>query len=65
VEEGEEHCVEEILDARTFRRKLQYLVKFVGDGQPEWKAAEEVNELEAIDVFHERYPDKPGPLPEN
>ena len=65
VDGEEEHYVEEILDARIFRRKLQYLAKFVGDDRPEWKAAEEVNELEAVDVFHERYPDKPGPLPEN
>jgi len=28
----------------------------VGGDQLEWKAAEEVNELEAVDVFHERYP---------
>jgi len=30
----------------------------------EWKAVEEVKELEAVNVFHERYPDEPGPLPE-
>jgi len=65
VDGEEEHYVEEILDARLHRRKLQYLVKFVGDDQTEWKAAEEVNELEAVDVFHQRYPEKPGPLPEN
>jgi len=65
VDGEEEHYVEEILDARMHRRKLQYLVKFVGDDQAEWKAAEEVNELEAVDVFHQRYPEKPGPLPES
>jgi hypothetical protein len=65
VDGAEEHYVEEVLDARIFRRRLQYLVKFIGDDQPEWKAAEEVNELEAVDKFHERYPDKPGPLPED
>jgi len=65
VDGEEEHYVEQILDARIFRRRLEYLVKFVGDDQLEWKAAEEVNELEAVDVFHERYPEKPGPLPEN
>ena len=57
--------MEEILDARMHRRKLPYLVKFVGDDQTEWKAAEEVNELEAVDVIHQRYPEKPGPLSEN
>jgi len=58
VDGEEEHYVEEILDARLHRRKLQYLVKFVGDDQTEWKAAEEVNELEAVDVSHQRYPEK-------
>ena len=64
VDGEEEHYVEEVLDTRFFGRKLQYLVKFVGDDEPEWKAAEEVNELAAVDVFHARYPEKPGPLPE-
>jgi len=65
VDVAEEHYVEEVLDARMFRRRLQYLVKFIGDDQPEWKAAAEVNELEVVDKFHEGYPDKPGPLPED
>ena len=65
VDGEEEHYVEEILDVRVHRRKLQYLVKFVGDDQTEWKAAEEVNKLEAVNVFHQRYPEKPGLLPEN
>jgi len=54
VDGAEEYYVEEVLDARMFRRRLQYLVKFIGDDQPEWKVAEEVNKLEAIDKFHER-----------
>jgi len=65
VDAEEEDYLEQVLDARIFRWRLQYLVKFVGDDQPEWKAAEEVNELEAVDLFHERYPAKPGPLAEN
>jgi len=64
VDGAEEHYVEEMLDVSIFRKRLQYLVKFVGDDQSEWKATEEVNELEAVDIFHEHYPDKPGPLPE-
>jgi len=35
VDGEEEHYVEEILDAQLHRRKLQYLVKFVGDDQTE------------------------------
>jgi len=65
VDGVEEHYVEEVLDARISRRRLQYLVKFIGDDQPEWKAAEEVNKLEALDNFHGHCPDKQGPLPED
>ena len=65
VDGAEEHYVWEVLYARIFRRRLQYLVKFIWDDQSEWKAAGEVNELEAVDKFHERYPDKPRPLPED
>jgi len=39
-----------------YRRRLQYLVK------SDWEPAENVNELEAVTLFHEQYPDKPGPL---
>jgi len=65
VDGAEKHYGEEVLNARIFRRRLQYLVKFIGDDQPEWKVVEEVIELEAVDKFHERYPDNPRPLPDN
>jgi hypothetical protein len=56
-----------ILDSRTFgrRHELQYLVKWTGYDQPQWEPATVVNGLEVIDQFHQRYPDKPGPLPED
>jgi transposase InsO family protein len=56
-----------ILDSRIFgrQRELQYLVKWTGYDQPKWEPATLVNGLEVIDRFHERYPDKPGPLPED
>jgi hypothetical protein len=41
------------------------LVKWTGYDRPKWEPAEMVNGLEAIDRFHEAYPDKPGPLPED
>ena len=47
------------------RKHLQYLVKWVGYDQPTWEWAEDVNGLQAIERFHERYPDKPGPLAED
>jgi hypothetical protein len=61
--------VDEVLDSRwTGRernRKLEYLVKWTGYDQPLWEPAENVNELEAVDRFHERYPGKPGSMPKD
>ena len=65
VDDHEEWHVEEVMDSRIYRRRLQYLVKWVGYDQLDWEPAENVNRLEAVDRFHERYPDKPGPLPED
>ena len=67
VNDEEEFVVEEILDARLFGRgkKLKYLVKWMGYADPHWQDADAVNELQAVDEFHQRYPYKPGPLAEN
>ena len=65
VNNEEEWHVEEVLDSRIRRKRLQYLVKWVGYDEPDWQPAEAVNELAAVDIFHQRYPGKPGPLPEN
>jgi hypothetical protein len=48
-----------------FRRRLQYLLKWTFHDQPDWRPAEDMNKLAAVDWFHEEYPTKPGPLPEN
>ena len=65
-EEGhEEWHVEEVLDSRIYRRRLQYLVKWVGYDRSDWEPAEGVNKFEAVDRFHQRYPEKPGPLLED
>ena len=63
----EEFVVEEILDARLFERgkKLKYLVKWLRYPDPDWQDAEAVNELQAVDEFHQWYLHKPGPLTEN
>ena len=63
VDGEEEYHVDEILDSRTRYRKLQYLVKWTGYDKPDWENAQNVDGLQAIDLFHERYPNKPGPLP--
>jgi transposase InsO family protein len=67
IEGEQEWFVDQILDSRLHGRwrKLQYLVKWTGYDRPKWEPAEMVNGLEAIDRFHEAYPDKPGPLPED
>ena len=65
VDDNEEWHVEEILDSRIYRHRLQYLVKWVGFDRPDWEPAEGVNKLEAVDRFHQRYLEKPGLLPED
>ena len=65
VDGEEEWQVDEILDARMRYRKLQYLVKWTGYDRPEWEDARNINGLQAIDQFHARHPEKPGPLPED
>ena len=66
VDQEEEYQVEEILDSRLYGRwkKPQYRVKWVGYSYEHntWEPAEDLNELEAVDAFHRRYPDKPGPF---
>ena len=65
VNDEEEYMVDEILNARVRRNKLEYLIKWVGYDNPGWEKANGVNGLQAIDRFHELYLDKPGPLPED
>ena len=54
-----------MLDAKIRYRKLQYLVEWTGYNVPDWRDAKDVNGLQAIDIFHRRYPHKPGPLPDD
>jgi transposase InsO family protein len=65
VDEDEEYEVEEILDSKMLRRRLRYKVKWTGYDHPTWEPAEFINKASAVDEFHRRYPDKPGPLPED
>ena len=61
INNGEEWEVEDILDARSYRGKLQYRAKWVGwDEDREWYDATGFsNSPEAVEDFHSRYPDKP------
>jgi hypothetical protein len=58
VEGKEEYEVEEILNARYFRRKLQYLVKWQGYGNEdnEWVSANDVHAPEALQAFYQWHP---------
>jgi len=62
VEGEEEWEVEEILDSRRTRGQLQYLVKWRGFADPTWEPEENLVEVEAVDIYHGRYPEMPAPL---
>jgi hypothetical protein len=63
--EGElEYEVEEVLDSKVVRGRLQYLVDWVGYGPEErtWESAGAVeNAQEKVAAFHRAYPDRPSP----
>jgi hypothetical protein len=62
IDGEEEYVVEEILDSRMFRRRLQYLVKWEGYGVEgnTWEYSEHVNNApEKVAEFHGRNPAAP------
>jgi hypothetical protein len=62
IDGEDEYFIEAVLDSRIHRRKLQYLIKWVGYDQPDWQSMKLHSESEAMDTFHKKYPDKPRPL---
>jgi transposase InsO family protein len=61
--DGERHDeVELILDSRLYRKRLQYLVKWLGwpDTENQWVYAEDVQADELVKDFHQQYPNKPS-----
>ena len=59
VDGEEEYEVEEILDSRIYRKKLQYLVKWKGYGHGEntWEPAANFDHAsEVVEDFHKKYP---------
>jgi hypothetical protein len=64
IDGHQEWFVDAVWDSRMNGGELEYLIKWTGEDEPGWEPAVEVNELEAIDRFHEAYPRKPGPLSE-
>ena len=62
VDGEEEYVVEEILNSRIFRRKLQYLVKWEGYGVEHntWEYWDNVgNAADVVNDFHTRNPGAP------
>ena len=65
IDGDEEWEVEKVLESRIRHGKLQYLVTWTGYNQPDWQDARIVNSPQGINTFHARYPDSPGPIPED
>ena len=62
VEGKEEYNVEQILDSRKHRGKLQYLVKWQDYGLEEntWEPKNNVtNAKQLVTAFHRKYPGRP------
>ena len=64
IDDEEEYEVEEVLDSRLHRGKLQYLVKWTGYDETTWEpcSALATNAKDAIDEFHTRHPGAPRAL---
>jgi len=62
VDGDQEYQVELVEDSRMYRNQLQYLVRWTGYDQMTWEPAKDVDGLQALDIFHKKYPRKPGPL---
>jgi hypothetical protein len=45
-----------------YRSQLQYLIRWTGYDSLTWEPAKCVDGLEAVEQFHQRYPEKPGQL---
>jgi hypothetical protein len=65
INDEQELFVDAVWDSRMNGGELEYLIKWTGEDEPGREPAVDVNELEAIDRFHEAYPNKPGPLSED
>jgi len=58
----EEYQVSSIEDSRMYRSQLQYLIRWTGYDSLTREPAKFVDGLQAVDEFHQQYPQKPGPL---
>jgi hypothetical protein len=65
VRNHQEWFVEEVVDSRWYYGTLQYRVRWLGHDELTWEPWYHVNDVIQLPVFHTRYPDKPGPMPED
>ncbi|XP_077121832.1 uncharacterized protein LOC143776382 isoform X1 [Ranitomeya variabilis] len=63
IDGQEQFVVEEIIDSRVRRNRLQYLIRWQGYPPEEdsWEPVENINAQQKISHFHQRFPQKPGP----
>ena len=63
TENGDEYTVDDILDSRKYRGRLQYKVKWNNlDRDDQWYYADKdefANSQEVVNEFHRQYPEKP------
>jgi hypothetical protein len=62
VDGEEEYQVSSVEDSRMYRNQLQYLIRWTGYDSLTWEPVKFVNGLQAVEEFHQRYPQKPEPL---
>lgn len=62
VNEEEEFHVNQILDSRIRRNKLEYLVDWTGYGPNDrtWEPMENLQDVSCVTLFHQQYPNKPS-----
>ncbi|XP_077148729.1 uncharacterized protein LOC143809564 [Ranitomeya variabilis] len=63
IDGQEQFVVEEIIDSRIRRNRLQYLIRSQGYPPEEdfWEPVENINAQQKISRFHQRFPEKTGP----
>ena len=62
VDGEEEYQVSSVENSSMCRSQLQYLIRWTGYASLPWEPAKLVDGLQAVEEFHQRYPQKPGPL---
>ena len=61
IDDEEEYEVEQVLNSRMFRRRLQYLIKWEGYGMEynTWEYASDVHAAKLVKEYYQRHPAAP------